>query len=446
MILSKPTNIDNLNATIWKLTYPNIITLLFQQGFGFVEGLIVSLRSTGDLSVLALGYPFVLMITNMAYGWGVGTHSLTARSIGEGKWSGEDDPLFNVSFFSIIFGAILGTLIFLLLPILLPLSGAIPEVLEQVRLYLIVYIAGVPLIFLHSTSLSLLRGIGNMTAVAKLSIFTTVLNAFLAIIFLKGLGIIPSLGIIGVGLGSIVAKLVATIAAYSYLEKSGPKRLSFAQAKTVLGIGLPVGLAKSAQPLAMMFLNGLLITFGQVAVATRGLGARLDQLFYLPALFLVPATLTLIAKFRGAGQPGLIRVTVKRIYILVLGSVTLLTLIILIWPGLIWNRVTTDPQLMEAGYHYMRLFGWSYPLATLDIINNAILQGLGFGYPTLIISLIRIWAISLPASYLLAFSLGMGSSGMWLAFALGNVVAVIVSTTWVWQNVKKSKQAMHGLL
>jgi len=378
-----------------------------------------------------------MVITNMAYAWGVGTNSLTSRLLGEGKGKAEDNILLTSSLFSLIFGLVLAAAIIIAVPLILPLSGASSEVIAQTRMYLLPYILGIPVIFLHSTSLSLLRGEGKMRVVAMLSICTTIFNALLDFLFIRGFWLIPPLGVVGVGVGSITAKLCATVAAYWFLLKGEElvRQITPAHVRSIFKIAVPVGLAKSVQPLAVMVLNGLLLQLGQVTVATRGLGTRIDQLIYLPAMFFTAAAITLIANLRGAGRLDLIRLTVQRLYIVIFGLASLLTAVFLLWPELIWDRVTQDRDLMRAGYEYVRFFGWSYPLAALDIINNAILQGLGFGYPTLVVSALRIWGIALPCSYLLGFTFSLGATGVWLAFGLGNLVAVIASTYWVWRNV-----------
>lgn len=380
-----------------------------------------------------------MVITNMAYAWGVGTNSLTSRLLGEGKGRTEDNILLTSSLFSLVFGLVLAIAIIIAVPLILPLSGVSAEVIAQTRLYLLPYILGVPVIFLHSTGLSLLRAEGKMQVVAMLSIGTTIFNALLDVLFIRGFWFIPPLGVVGVGVGSITAKLCATVTAYWFLLKGADfvKQITPTHVKFIFKIAIPVGLAKSVQPLAVMVLNGLLLQLGQVTVAARGLGTRIDQLLYLPAMFFTAAVITLIANLRGAGRPDLIRLTVRRLYLVIIGLSSLLTALFLLWPELLWDRVTQDRELMLAGYEYVRFFGWSYPLAALDIINNAILQGLGFGYPTLVVSAVRIWGIALPCSYLFGFTFNLGATGVWLAFGLGNLVAFIASTYWVWRNVRE---------
>jgi Na+-driven multidrug efflux pump len=51
-------------------------------------------------------------------------------------------------------------------------------------------------------------------------------------------------------------------------------------------------------------------------------------------------------------------------------------------------------------------------------------------FPTAL-DILRHWAIRIALGYFLAFSFGMGSLGIWLAFSLSNVVAGTVSIFWI---------------
>ncbi len=64
---------------------------------------------------------------------------------------------------------------------------------------------------------------------------------------------------------------------------------------------------------------------------------------------------------------------------------------------------------------------------------NAISTGRGSGhtmFPTAL-GATRLWGIRLALGYLLAFTFGIGSLGIWLAISLSNVVGGVISLIWI---------------
>ena len=114
-------------------------------------------------------------------------------------------------------------------------------------------------------------------------------------------------------IGTIIAAYYIYPKIFCDFKKPQIKRdFSFGLAKQITAVSIPVALSKSVNPMAIMFLNSLLMKFGDVFVAVRGLGSRMDMLFYIPSMILIPATLTLVGKF-GENNIKMINLLLKRL-------------------------------------------------------------------------------------------------------------------------------------
>jgi Na+-driven multidrug efflux pump len=72
-------------------------------------------------------------------------------------------------------------------------------------------------------------------------------------------------------------------------------------------------------------------------------------------------------------------------------------------------------------------------LSFFGLFASAMSTGRGSGhtlFPTGI-GIMRLWGIRLGAGYLLAFTFGFGSLGVWLAISLSNIIGGIVSILWI---------------
>ena len=77
--------------------------------------------------------------------------------------------------------------------------------------------------------------------------------------------------------------------------------------RAVLGIGIPASLAQLTMSLGVMFLNRVVGSFGDDALAAFGVGARIDNIVGMPVMGLAAGSVAVIGMFAGAGRADLVR-------------------------------------------------------------------------------------------------------------------------------------------
>jgi putative MATE family efflux protein len=439
---------EEINRTLWHLSYPSLLAQAVHNGFTVFEAGLVAHYGTAELAALSLGYPITMIITNLGFGLGIGANSLTARLVGQGRWEQARQAAFLALTVAVTAGLLLAAVGYPVTWWILRWLRTPEETLRATMAYLAPYLVGAAVYFLQAVGTGLLQGMGRMAQSARVVFATVAVNALLDPFLLYGVGFVPEMGLPGVSLGAVIARGASAALAYGcYLRASGLWPLSFGTgpgwtlAKDILWVAVPSALARSAQPLCMLFLNGLLLSLGAAAVAARGVGARIEMLAYLPALAFAPTVLALTGQNWGAGNAFMAR-QVPRYAARLIGAVmALIGLFVLVAPGAVWDPVAPDVALRGPGYSYMRIMGASYFLVGLDMIYSAALQGLGLGYPPMVITLVRVWGISLPVSYLLVRCFGMGPEGVWLSLALGNLWAGVAAPVWFWHAVSARRRA-----
>ena len=63
--------------------------------------------------------------------------------------------------------------------------------------------------------------------------------------------------------------------------------------------------------------------------------------------------------------------------------------------------------------------------------SGRILQGLGLGLPSLVITATRVLLVSVPLAYLFTRVFGLGLSSVWVAILLSGCVATLISYVWL---------------
>jgi Na+-driven multidrug efflux pump len=105
--------------------------------------------------------------------------------------------------------------------------------------------------------------------------------------------------------------------------------------------------------------------------------------------------------------------------------------VFLIWRGQLVARafIESPDVIAEAGRFFMVVPASVYFFGVLMVLMAAF-YGSGHTRPVMVISIMRLWVFRLPAAYLLAFVLGLGSTGAYLGMVFGNVLCALI-TLWV---------------
>ena len=107
-----------------------------------------------------------------------------------------------------------------------------------------------------------------------------------------------------------------------------------------------------------------------------------------------------------------------------------------IFSGVIWGLLTPDTELAAAGMAYWRICLWAYPMIAMEMTLTSVLQALGSGFPTLAATVIRVWAVQVPLTYLLTRP-GMWHSGPWLAYLISNAASLAIFGIYAYSHIKK---------
>ena len=97
---------------------------------------------------------------------------------------------------------------------------------------------------------------------------------------------------------------------------------------------------------------------------------------------------------------------------------------------------TENEETIRAGGLALRIISAGFLLSSLSVTASGALEGLGMGFASLIISLMRYAAVILPAAWILCRLLG--PEGVWHAFWITEAAAAAVSAA-VWA------RALRGL-
>ena len=308
--MSKSPNLieEPIGPLLRKIAIPASVGTLFQTLFNVVDTFFAGKISADALSALAKSFPIYFIIIAACVGVTVGGTSLIANSIGEKN----KKNILNYFGQTIIYGIILSIIITFIglyfASDIFTIMGSTNDVISLGLEYTNVIFSG-SIIFILVVSLnSLLHAEGDTKTFRNVLIFSFILNIFLNPLFIFGYGIIPALGMTGIGIATIVSQLIAFLILLNKIIKSSSlKNISIKNFIPNLNFLTRIFFqsAPIAAALFMISIGNLIILwyisiFGEFATAGYGSATRFEQILLLPVLGLNTAIISIVAQNFGA--------------------------------------------------------------------------------------------------------------------------------------------------
>jgi putative MATE family efflux protein len=393
---------------------------------------VARLGSAAVAGVSAAGNVFFLAMTATQL-ISVGAMSLIAQAAGRKDQADADVVSHQALSFSLAFTATILVVGYGFATPVARLVSADAETARQGAAYLYGYLPALALMFPSIALTTALRATGVVQPTMYVQTTTLVLNAILAPLLITGWGTGVALGAFGAGLATSIASaigFVVTLYLFPRVQKflrieTAHLRPRFDIWRRITNIGLP-----SALEFLIMFLTSGIIywvirDFGAHAQAGFGIGARIMQCVFLPAMAVAFAAAPVAGQNYGAKRYDRVRETFRQAAIIGSAIMASMTLLCQIRPDLMVAPFASDADTLEVATHYMRVLSWNFVAIGLNFACGGLFQALGDTRPSLIASSSRIVTFVIPA-LLLAQSPDLTLDTIWwLSVGSATVQALI---------------------
>jgi putative MATE family efflux protein len=257
---------------------------------------------------------------------------------------------------------------------------------------------------------SALRGTGIVQPTILVQILTVALNAVLAPILIVGWLTGFKMGVAGAGLASSlsVAAGVIMLALYFHrLEKyvgfdASQWRPRFEVWGRLLRVGLPAGGEFALMFLFMAVMYWIIRRFGPDAQAGFGIGMRVMQSMFLPAMAVAFAAAPIVGQNYAAGKFNRVRETYGLAVLYGCCIMACLTLYCQWGSAAAIRAFTHDATAQAVGSQFLQVISWNFLASGVVFTSSAVFQGLGDTMPAVWSSATRIVTFVLPALWLAA--------------------------------------------
>jgi len=429
-----------VNKLLISMALPMMISMLVQALYNIVDSMFVAQISENALTAVSLAFPAQNLMIAVGTGTGVGINALVSRSLGERN--GERANLIANN----------GLLLYVLSGIVFALFGIFGsrlffraqtsdlEIVELGTQYLRICCLLSTAIFLQFGFERILQATGRTIYTMLTQGLGAIVNIILDPILIFGLFGAPRLGVRGAAIATVIGQICAASLACFFNKKKNddivinPKKyhLQAHAVKSIYAIGIPSICMASIGSVMTFGMNKILIGFTSTAAAVFGVYFKLQSFVFMPVFGLNNGMVPIIGFNYGARKPDRLMKTMR---LAVTYAVSIMIIGMILTKQLL-GIFNASEQMLAIGIPALRIISLSFLLAGFDIIIISVMQALGHGVISLIISILRQLAVLLPSAFI--FSKIFGLDAVWIAFPLAECVALAI-TILFWRKVYRNE-------
>lgn len=312
--------------------------------------------------------------------------------------------------------------------------GQPEELLPLIRPYFMVSLVSVAFVMLANSFRQFVEGITDPSISMWILLSGNLLNIVGNYVLIYGKFGCPELGLLGAGYSTLFSRvfmLLMFVAVFVLKPSYKIYRRGFLRMWVMPNrlwrltkLGVPIALQQGLEAMTFSLTAIMVGWLGSLELAAHQVVIAISTVSFTIYLGLGSATAIRTSYFKGAGDwPQVRKITVAGIHLgLIVSFFT--CLVLYAFRNDISFIFSDDPQVSTIVVMLLPILMLYQFVDGAQIVLANALRGLADVKPIMWISFITNFLIAIPAGYLLGFPLGMGISGIWLAYPIGFVFSV----------------------
>lgn len=308
MATSKEMTVGPALPLLLKFTMPLLMGNLLQQTYSLVDAAIVG-KFLGIHSLASVGAStsVIFLILGFCNGCCGGFAIPVAQKFGARDYSTMRTFISVSQKLAVGMSVAVAFITSLLCADILRLMQTPQNIFDGAYQYLLVTFIGIPFTFFYNLLSSIIRALGDSKTPFWFLLLSTVLNIFLDLFFILMLG----WGVAGAAIATVFSQGISAMLCYRYMYRKfeilqgtpQERRFCWKPARTLLAIGVPMGLQFSITAIGSIMLQSANNALGTACVAAFTSAMRIKMFFICTFESLGIAMATFSGQNYGAGRP-----------------------------------------------------------------------------------------------------------------------------------------------
>lgn len=427
---------------------PAIVENILQTSIFIIDALMISRLGAKYLAAAVLSGSIIWRISFTLACVQAGTVAMVARFYGGRDYKRVSETIGQ----GLLLGAIVGTVALLIGTIgartFLQVMGGAEDVVAVGTPYMrIIFFASIFRFILFMGTASL-RGAGDTKTPMFITLLMNIVNAILNWVLIFGIWIFPRLELTGAAIASAISMtlgsflVVYVLLTGKSLVKVGTeaiRRFNTGIIRQIIRISLPSGAEQILMSIGFLIFVRMVAELGTVTLAAHGITLRIESVSWMIGVGFAIATTTLVGQSLGQEDISLAKRSFKNGMLLATTAMTFLGIMFLTFTRPLISLFAPESEVLEIAVICLRITAFEQPLIAITMTYAGGIRGAGDTLSPMITGILGNIFIRVMVGYVLAFTLGMGIVGIYLAtvidWACRSVVIFGFYRTGKWERV-----------
>lgn len=427
---------------LWLFCLPLFGSVIFQQLYNIADSWVAG-RFIGEYALAAVGnsYEITLIFIAFAFGCNIACSVITSRFFGAKDYPKLKTAVSTAMISSLIVCLTLMAIGFLFGGTLLHLIKTPESLFQASKLYLDIYVLGLPFVFFYNIATGIFSALGDSQTPFIFLVISSLSNIAMDIYFVAGLG----MSVAGVAWATFICQGISCLAALYFVFRrlkqfpADAKSALFDMAlfKQFGAIAIPSILQQSFISIGNIIIQGFINGFGPGVMAGYSAAVKLNNLVITSFTTLGNGISNYASQNIGAGKKERIRPGFYAGLRLVWYLCIPLALLYFIFPTPLLKFFLEAPSAdaLRSGMLYLRILAPFYFVVSAKLVSDGILRGAGkmkeFMVGTFSDLILRVVLA-------FVFSAGLfGYVGIWMAWPIGWSAGAILSIAFFYHFTKR---------
>lgn len=393
---------------IVQFTVPMLIGNIAQQLYNTVDSIVVG-QYVGDNALAAVGSaaPILNLLLVLFIGISMGGSIMVAQYFGAKQREELSYTVGNCILLTAIATGIIMLLSVVLVRPLLVMLNTPASIIDWCYSYLMIMFLGFVGCAYYNILSGVLRGLGDAFSALVYLLVSTVLNIILDLLFVAKLG----MGVSGVAWATIIAQAVSAVLCFIRMAKLTDifdLKLHYMKynkkfSGKIIKLGLPSGLTQAIFSMAMIVVQSLTNSFGEMFISANVIVMRVDGFAMLPNFSFGSAMTTYAGQNVGARKYDRVIRGAKQGTLVAVLTTASLTALILIFGKPLMGIFTNTTELVDLSRDMMGIIAAGYVAMAVTQSLSGVMRGAGDTMTPMWISLFTTVIVRVPVAYGIAW-------------------------------------------
>lgn len=429
--MNRDLTVGKPETVLWKFCLPLFGSIVFQQLYNIADSLVAG-KFVGENALAAVGnsYEITLIFIAFAFGCNIGCSVIVSRLFGAKDYKNMKTAVYTALISSAVLCAVLMVIGIVFCNGLLQLIHTPEEIFADSKLYLDIYIWGLPFLFFYNIATGIFSALGDSRTPFIFLAVSSTTNILVDIWFVVSF----RMGVAGVAWATFICQGVSCVLAITVVLKRLAKirteekaaLYSVSLLKQIAVIAIPSILQQSFISVGNIIIQSVINSFGAGVIAGYAASVKLNNLVITSFTTLGNGISNYTAQNMGANIMPRIKSGFKASIKIVWTLCVPIVVLYLLASGPLVNIFMNEPSetALTTGVQFLHIISPFYFVVSVKLVADGILRGAGlmkaFMVSTFSDLIIRV-------VFAILFAGQFGAVGIWCAWPIGWGIGMMLS-------------------